>query len=71
MRPNRAAIAMFVAVLCCASAFAPRIASAVTQQITASIAANTSWGLVGSGSTVEADVFWVRNSINVNGGVYM
>ena len=45
------------------------VAGAVTVQITASIAANTSWGLPGSGSTVEADVFWVRNAINVNGAV--
>ena len=44
----------------------PGIANAVVVQITSNIAANTSWGTPGSGATVTADVFWVRNSINVN-----
>jgi len=47
-------------------ALAPAVADAVTVQITTGISANTSWGLPGSGSTVEADVFWIRNSISVN-----
>ena len=45
---------------------APAVAQAVTVQINTSISANTSWGLPGSGSTVEADVFWIRSAIYVN-----
>ncbi|MBI1799352.1 MAG: hypothetical protein HYR73_06660, partial [Candidatus Eisenbacteria bacterium] len=44
-------------------------ASALVVQITSSVAANTSWGPSGSGAAIQGDVFWVRNTISVNGGV--
>jgi len=47
-------------------ALLPAAAHALTVQITTGISANTSWGLPGSGSTVEADVFWIRASVSVN-----
>jgi hypothetical protein len=57
-----------VLLLSAALVVAPRAAQAVVVQITTGISANTSWGIPGSGSTVEADVFWIRNSISVNTG---
>lgn len=69
MRSLRLASTPFALLLGLCLTLAPGLAHAVTQVITASVAANTSWGLPGSGSTVEADVFWVQNSINVNSGV--
>ncbi len=36
------------------------------QPINSNISANTSWGPLGSGATVEADVFWVQSSISVD-----
>lgn len=50
------------------SALVPTVARAVVTQITSSVSANTTWGLPGSGSTVEADVFWVRGSLSVTAG---
>jgi hypothetical protein len=44
----------------------PGIANAVVVQITSNISSSQSWGTPGSGATVTADVFWVRNNINVN-----
>jgi parallel beta-helix repeat protein len=63
-----------LAAACYAAALAalmilPGIANALTVQITTGISANTSWGLPGSGSTVEADVFWIRNAIGIDFGV--
>ncbi|HTO90262.1 MAG TPA: hypothetical protein VMJ70_03955, partial [Candidatus Sulfotelmatobacter sp.] len=46
--------------------FAARPSAALTvAQITSIPSANQSWGLVGSGSSIEADVFWIRNTVTV------
>jgi hypothetical protein len=69
MRPSlplRTALLFLLLVL---PVLAPVVARAATVQISTSVAANTTWGLPGSGSTVEADVFWIRNSISVNANI--
>lgn len=58
------AVALFSAAL--AAGLVPARAVAQTVQITGSIVANTTWGPTG---TVVGDVFWIRNSIAINGGV--
>src|SRR5262245_24023352 len=67
MRPRRrarAARALSAALPLTLLLAGPALASVA--QITSIPSANQSWGLVGSGSSVEADVFWVRNSVTVS-----
>src|SRR5262245_12206331 len=47
-------------------ALAPRSALAVVVQVTSIPSANQTWGVPGSGSSVEADVFWIRNTVSVS-----
>ena len=69
MRPSHPTHMAWPFLLILITGFVPTVARAATVQINTSVAANTTWGLPGSGSTVEADVFWIRNSISVNAGI--
>ena len=63
MRIGRVLLPLTAALMLCAAA-----ASAQVQNITTSVAANTTWGPTG---TVVGTVFWVKNSININSGVML
>jgi len=63
---------MNLVTLACGALLAGALASpalATVVNITTNVAASTSWGPTGSGAALTGDVFWVQNSIAVNGGI--
>jgi hypothetical protein len=72
MRPSRSlrtTLSLPLLVLLVLPVLAPAVAIAQPFEVTTSIAANETWGLPGSGSTHEANVFWIRSSIAVNANI--